>query len=100
MLSVLQIFIGVVHFYANYTLVIRWYSDNLKDPEKKARAIQVGVPPMSSLAIDSETGLADGIAVPEADRDVNTRPICLVRRHSIPAHPVVDAQGQKVISSH
>ena len=78
---------------------MRWYRDNPKDGSSIARSIQVGIPPETSGVIDRRTGLADGLAVPEADREVNKNPIYYVKRKSISAIPVMNEDGTPVIAA-
>ena len=53
----------------------------------------MGIPPENSGTIDRRTGLADGLVVPEADRDVNKGPIYYIKKKSIDAIPVMNEDG-------
>lgn len=47
--------------------------------------------------MDRETGLAQGVTVPEADRDKNSNPIYFVKKASIPGIPIVDSEGEEIV---
>ena len=53
-----------------------------------ARAITVGVPVEIDHRLNRETGQANGLAVPEADRGVFKKKLALLKRRSIEAIPI------------
>ena len=59
----------------------------------------MGIPPDVSGTFDRRTGLADGLVVPEADRDANKDPIYYVKKNSIYAIPVMHEDGSPVVAS-
>jgi len=47
--------------------------------------------------MNRETGLAQGVAVPEADRDKNRDPIYFVKKTAIPGIPLIDSDGEEIV---
>lgn len=94
--SAFQIPLTVMQFVANLALVINWFTNNPKEDSKELpRSIHVGLPPNFTHTID-RTGQADGVAVPEADREVNKKPIYFEKRKAIQAIPLIDEEGNEV----
>ena len=55
---------------------MRWYVDNPIDGNVAARSISVGLPPEDTNVIDNPDNVPQvGHAVPEADREVNKKPL-------------------------
>ena len=97
MISAFQIVLTLTQFCSNYMLIVRWFRDNPKrGSANNPRAIQVGIPLEGSAVIDRHTGVGEGMAVPEADRDVNKQPIYYEKKKAIPAFPIVDEEGKEV----
>ncbi len=53
--------------------------------------------PDTPTVYNRETGLAQGVAVPEADRDVFKKPIHLSVRKSVPGIPLINEDGEDVV---
>ena len=98
-ISAFQVFLTVAQYFSNYRLIMRWYQDNPKVNNSRARAIQVGVPASGSTIVDGATGLGEGMAVPEADRDVHVRPIYNDKKIAIPAIPLINEDGEEIVES-
>ena len=47
--------------------------------------------------IDRSTGMSQGVAVPEADRDKNKGPIYHQKKTAVEAIPIVDSEGNEMI---
>ena len=68
-------------------MLMRWYRENPLDGNAIARSIQVGIPPDEDLAISRDnngSGLRLGFTVPEADREVSSKPISLAKDIAVP----------------
>ena len=98
-ISAFQVFLTLAQYFSNYRLIMRWYEDNPKNTNQRARAIQVGVPLSGSTVIDRETGQGEGVAVPEADRDAHTTPLYNVKKNAIPGIPLIDEDGEEIVES-
>eukprot|EP00353_Schmidingerella_taraikaensis_P010902 CAMPEP_0185574696 /NCGR_PEP_ID=MMETSP0434-20130131/6097_1 /TAXON_ID=626734 ORGANISM="Favella taraikaensis, Strain Fe Narragansett Bay" /NCGR_SAMPLE_ID=MMETSP0434 /ASSEMBLY_ACC=CAM_ASM_000379 /LENGTH=74 /DNA_ID=CAMNT_0028191351 /DNA_START=1814 /DNA_END=2038 /DNA_ORIENTATION=+ len=61
------------------------------------RSIMVGLTPEAPMSYDRRTGLAQGLAVPEADRDVFKKPIHYSMKEAILAIPVKDENGEEIV---
>lgn len=57
----------------------------------------MGLPLSVPSVINRVTGLAQGVAVPEADRDKNLDPIYFVKKAAIPGIPLIDSNGEEIV---
>ena len=85
-----QSVLTVLHYIMNVSFTLRWNKDNPRDGRggRMARAITVGVPVEIDHRLNRETGQANGLAVPEADRGVFKNKLALLKRRSIEAIPI------------
>ena len=63
---------------------MRWYLEHPVDGNAVARAISVGLPPDAAPAGVVSERPQVGHVVPEADREVQSQPLSVARRSSIP----------------
>lgn len=91
-------FLTFAQYFSNYRLIARWYEDNPRVTNHRPRAISVGMPASVSTVVDRD-GLGEGVAVPEADRDLNARPIYHEKKLAIPAIPLIDEEGNEIVQS-
>lgn len=97
-ISAFLVFITLLQFFSNYRLIVRWFADHPSDETKIfARSISVGLHPDAPDCQDHETGLALGLEVPEADRNVFKEPMSHLKRKSIPALPFKNENGEDVV---
>ena len=93
----LLVFNTVVHFCTNFNLIMRWYRDHPRYGQTgPARSIQVGMQPEMPMTYDRRTGMALGLIVPEADRDVFKKPIHYSIKEAIQAIPFKDENGEEI----
>ena len=57
------------------------------------------MPASGSTIVDRATGLGEGVAVPEADRDAHQTPIYNEKKIAIPAIPLVNEDGEEIVES-
>ena len=73
-------------FDCHTSMIMRWYTENPIDGHVVARSISVGLPPEDTNVIDNPDNSAEpqvGHAVPEADREVQKKPLQVKRYNSI-----------------
>ena len=90
MISAFQFFLTLLQFFTNMRLVMRWFKNSPNDGLTNPRSIQVGLQPDAPSFIDEHERMAEGIAVPEADRELNKAPIFKLKQSAIFAIPVED----------
>ena len=86
----------LIHFCTNFRLIMRWYEDNAFAAVGNARSIHVGMAPDAPMTYDRRTGEAEGLAVPEADREVFKKPIHFRLKEAIQAIPYKDENGEAI----
>ena len=77
-----------LHACSHLRLILRWYADNPSDGNSHPRAISVGLAPDTPMTYDRRTGLADGHTIPEADRDVYSKPLHFSMKNAVEGIPV------------
>ena len=95
-MSFALVFNTLIHFCTNFRLIMRWYEDHAQASRGNARSIHVGMAPDAPMTFNRETGVGEGLAVPEADREVNKKPIHYRIKEAIQAIPILDENGQAV----
>ena len=91
------IFNTLIHYCTNFRLVIRWFEDNINDGNSMPRSIQVGLTPDTPMSYDRRSGMAQGEAVPEADRDTFKKPIHFSIKEAIEGIPFKDEDGNEIV---
>ena len=83
-IAIFQSVLTVLQYIVHVRFIHRWNKDNPRDGGgRMARAIAVGIPVEIEHRLNRETGQANGVAVPEADRNVFKEKLSIRKRKSI-----------------